>query len=93
MSEIRLEDDGKRGRYVLVKDGHEAELVFSRRDDGSLYISHTGVPSELGGQGIGGQLIARIVADARAKGVKIIPACSFAAAQFAKHPEWADLRK
>jgi predicted GNAT family acetyltransferase len=90
---ITLEDHGSRGRYVLRKDGLEAELTFSRKEDGTIRIKHTGVPEPLGGQGIAARLVARAVEDARAAGVKIDPVCSYAAAQFAKHPEWADLRK
>lgn len=89
--EIRQENNGTRGRYVLEKDGHEAEMTFVRRPGGVMYISHTGVPKALGGQGIGGSLVARAAADARAGGFKIQPACSFAAAWFAKNPDWQDV--
>ena len=42
---------------------------------------------------IGLKLVERGVADARAAGRKIIPLCPFAAAQFRRHPEWADVLK
>lgn len=93
MDGIRLEENGRSGRYVLEMNGHEAELTFLRRQDGALFIGHTEVPRALGGQGIGGKLVARAAADARAAGVKIEPACSFAAAWLAKHPEWRDVLK
>jgi predicted GNAT family acetyltransferase len=32
-----------------------------------------------------------MVADARAQGFTIVPQCPYVAAQFRKHPEWADL--
>jgi predicted GNAT family acetyltransferase len=32
----------------------------------------------------------RLVADARAAGLKIVPRCPFVAAQRAKHPDWAE---
>ena len=37
--------------------------------------------------------VTRAVEDARAAGKKIIPLCPFAAAQFRRHPEWADVLK
>ena len=45
------------------------------------------------GKGVGVLLVARAVDDARAAGKTIIPLCPFAAAQFRRHPEWADVLK
>jgi len=39
------------------------------------------------------KLITRAIDDARAAGLKIIPLCPFAQAQFRRHPEWADVLK
>ena len=88
---VVLEDFGSKGRYVYAADGAEAELTFSRAGDRRLIIDHTGVPEAFRGQGIGLRLVARAVEDARAAGLKIIPLCPFAAAQFRRHPEWADV--
>ena len=89
--EIRREDAAQGGRYVAVVEGHEAELTFSRRGADRIVIEHTGVPAALGGRGVGQALVRRAVEDAVAGGVKIVPACSFAAAQIEKHPEWRDV--
>ncbi|HCO46941.1 MAG TPA: N-acetyltransferase, partial [Erythrobacter sp.] len=50
------------------------------------------VPPELRGQGIAGRLVDALVRDARREGFKIIPSCSYVAAQFDQHPEWEPLR-
>lgn len=90
--EILLEDLGRnRGRYVTTIDGHVAELTFVRRPGGVLFADHTGVPDALGGKGVGKALVLRLVADARALGLRITPACSFIEAQFRRNPDWADL--
>ena len=60
--------------------------------DGVRHADHTLVPPELGGRGIAGQLVEALIADAREQGFRIHPACSYVAAAFAKHPEWADLK-
>lgn len=52
---------------------------------------HTLVPPEIGGRGIAALLVDALVADARADGFKIDPVCSYVAAQFKRHPDWADL--
>ena len=66
-------------------------MTFSKAGAGLIIIDHTEVPAAFRGQGVGQALVARGVADARAAGKKILPLCPFAAAQFRRHPEWADL--
>lgn len=91
---ITLEEDGSRGRYVVRgPDGAEAEMTFTKVGDSQLIIDHTGVPDAFRGQGIGARLVARAVEDARAAGKTVIPLCPFAAAQFRRHAEWADVLK
>ena len=53
---------------------------------------HTIVPPEIGGRGVAGKLVDALIADAREQGFKIDPVCSYVAAQFKRHPDWADLR-
>lgn len=90
--EIELEDAGSKGRYVLrAPDGAEAEMTFTKVGAHQLIIDHTGVPDAFRGQGAGLKLVTRAVEDARAAGKKIIPLCPFAASQFRRHPEWADV--
>ncbi|MEP9372920.1 GNAT family N-acetyltransferase [Mesorhizobium sp. KR1-2] len=89
---IELEENGSKGRYVLRgPDGAEAEMTFTRIGEHRIIIDHTGVPDAFRGQGAGLRLVTRAVEDARASGVKIIPLCPFAASQFRRHPEWADV--
>lgn len=89
--EVTLEEDGAKGRYVWSAEGIEAEMTFTRAGAGRIIIDHTGVPEALGGRGVGLALVTRAVEDARAAGIRILPLCPFAAAQFRKHPDWADV--
>ena len=89
---IELEDQGNKGRYVVRgPDGAEAEMTYTRVGESRIIIDHTGVPDAFRGQGIGARLVTRAVEDARAAGKTILPLCPFAAAQFKRHPEWADV--
>jgi predicted GNAT family acetyltransferase len=90
-SDIALEETGTKGRYVYRAGGSEAEMTFTRAGEHLVIIDHTGVPAAFRGQGVGQALVARAVADFRAAGRKVLPLCPFAAAQFRRHPEWADL--
>jgi predicted GNAT family acetyltransferase len=91
---IELQESQSKGRYVLRSPtGDEAEMTYTRIGDHQIIIDHTEVPDSFRGQGAGLRLVSRAVDDARATGKKIIPLCPFAAAQFRRHPEWADVLK
>ena len=89
---VEREDRETGGRYVVRTEAGEAEMTFSRAGETMIIIDHTAVPEAMRHQGIGEAMVERAVADMRAAGRKIMPLCPFAAAQFRKHPEWADLR-
>ena len=90
---VEHEETAGRGRYVMrLPDGSEGEMTNVRRDPSTIVADHTGVPPQYRGQGIAEKLIATAMADARARGQKIAPVCSYVVAQFRRHPEWSDLR-
>ena len=91
--EVEREDGATRGRYVIrLPGGAEAEMTYTRREAGTIVADHTFVPPQYRGQGIAEKLVDRVIADARGEGFRIVPLCSYVAAQFRRHPEWADLR-
>ncbi|WEF24912.1 GNAT family N-acetyltransferase [Paracoccus sp. S3-43] len=95
MAEIAIsrEDiDPRHGRYVarVAGIGAEAELTFTRRGPDRISADHTGAPEALRGTGAAGALVDAMVADARKTGFRIVPLCSYVAARYARHPEWAD---
>lgn len=87
---ISREVSGSKGRYVIRKDGEEAELTFSITSPELVIADHTGVPDSFRGTGAGLALVTRLVQDARAMGFKVMPLCPFVNAQRKKHPDWAD---
>lgn len=89
--QVAREDAGSKGRYVMVVDGVEAEMTYSRVSDSLIIIDHTEVPAALRGRKVGEQLVLQAVEDARRGGVSIIPLCPFAKAQIGRHPEWQDV--
>ena len=80
----------ERRRFVTEVDGHEAYVEYEI-EGGAMIITHTIVPAAIGGRGIAARLVRAAVEHARQEGLKVVPACSYAAAWFAKHPEYADL--
>lgn len=88
---ITREVTATKGRYVLRRGKEEAELTFSIASPTLIIADHTDVPDSFRGTGAGQALVERLVADARAEGVKIVPLCPFVNATRRRHPEWADV--
>ena len=79
-------------RFELAVEGHIAATYYSIAD-GVITFIHTEVPPELGGKGIGSQLIKGALDQVRADGLKVIAQCPFVKAYIDKHPDYADLLK
>ena len=77
-------------RFVLQIDGHTAYLSYQLMGDVIDY-NHTIVPKELGGRGIGTELVKYALAYARINHLTVVPSCSFVAHYIKKHSEVADL--
>jgi len=73
-------------RFVVRRAGAEAELVYRVRGD-RMVLVHTGVPDELGRQGVGGLLVGAAVRHAAAEGLTVAPWCPFARRYLRAHPE------
>jgi predicted GNAT family acetyltransferase len=83
-----VRDDPGRSRLVVEQDGAEAELVY-RRNGNRLVLVHTGVPEQLGGRGIGGQLVTAALDRAAAEGLTVVPRCPYARKWIQDHPDAA----
>lgn len=89
---IEREDRPGHGRYVIRLPGSlEAEMTFRKIGESVIAIDHTYTPPEFRGRDIALRLIERGIADARRDDIRIKPECSYAVAQFRRHPEWAEL--
>lgn len=90
---IRRQDDQTHGQYIASDESgaHAGKLTWTMRN-GVRDADHTIVAPDMRGKGIAAKLVDALIHDAREEGFKIMPTCSYVAAQFERHPEWADLR-
>jgi predicted GNAT family acetyltransferase len=77
-------------QYELIVEGHKA-LAAYRLEDGKVSFTHTEVPPELEGQGVGTRLVEGALEQVRAEGLKVVPLCSFVRHHVETHPEVQDL--
>ena len=77
-------------RFTVTVDGVDAVLDY-HADGAVMVITHTGVPSEIGGRGIARPLVEGAFKHARTLGWQVNPECSYAEAWVRRHPEYLSL--
>ncbi|MHB1056781.1 MAG: GNAT family N-acetyltransferase [Rhodanobacter sp.] len=85
-----IQHDRTARRFRTEVDGAQCVLDYGLAS-AVMTITHTGVPSEVGGRGIASALVQAAMEAARAEGWKVVPACSYAAAWMQRHPQYHDL--
>lgn len=76
-------------QYELPVDHGLAIVVYRQQGDARIF-THTEVPPEDEGRGIGARIVKAALEDTRRQGFKIVPACSFVVAYVRRHPEFDD---
>lgn len=79
---------------ALALDGERQIGFASYFENGKIRVlDHTFVEPEYNGRGIAGQLVDRVIDEARQAGFKVLPQCPYAVARMDKYPErYADVR-
>lgn len=73
-------------RFEIKEDGHTCVLNYHTQA-AIMTVTHTGVPSAVGGRGIAADLTAAALDYAKNHHLSVVPQCSYTAAYFRKHPE------
>lgn len=76
-SDLVVRHDEERHKFVVELEGREAYLRYIRAGDRTLDYSHTFVPPEYRGRGIGTQIVASALDYARERQFHVIPTCPF----------------
>jgi len=87
---MEIRDNPESHQFELMADGHLAFAAY-RLKPGVITFTHTEVPKELGGRGIGTVLAKGALDQVRARGLKVVPLCPFIKAFIVKNPEYQDM--
>ena len=87
-----IHHDAVAHRFITEADGHTAYVEYET-GDGHIVITHTIVPSEIGGRGIAAALVRTALEYARARALHVDPQCSYADVWMRRHPEFEPLRR
>jgi len=90
-AEADVVDAPEASRYELRLRGRLIGLAAYRRRDGRIAFTHTEVDESCEGRGFGSVLAAAALADARRRGLAVVPLCPFIARYIERHPEYEEL--
>jgi predicted GNAT family acetyltransferase len=85
-----VQDNEAKHQFELIVDGQIALAAYQLKP-GIITFTHTEVPKELGGRGIGSQLAKGALDQVRERGLKVVPLCPFIKAYIEKNPAYQDL--
>jgi predicted GNAT family acetyltransferase len=88
IAEVR--DNRAEERFELEADGFIAIAAYHRHGD-HITFTHTEVPAQLAGRGVGSRLVKGALEQVRAEGLKVKPVCPFVRHYIETHPEVQDL--
>ncbi len=86
-----VRDNPERHRFEIDLGGGAVAIAQYTLPEGKIMFTHTEVPPEHEGKGVGTALIRFALAAARERNLKVIPICPFFAAYMQKHAEEQDL--
>ena len=89
-SDNKLVDNEQLKQYEFHIDKFVPKIEYIKEKD-KIYLTHTEVPTNLEGRGIGSDLIKNVLEDIKRKNLTLIPLCPFVALYIKRHPEWKKL--
>lgn len=89
MTDLALKDNGH--RLTAEVEGRELEIRYGWASRDVMRVDYVGVPSSLGGRGLGTELVGTLVKRARKQNFRIQPICGFARQKLREHKEWHDV--
>jgi len=85
--ELTITENKEAKRFEAHVEGHTAVIEYIRTEE-VIYLTHTEVPTALGGKGVGSALVKGVLELIENEGLRIAPLCPFVAAYIKRHPDW-----
>lgn len=90
--DVPIQNNPGSNRFEAIAEGKTAFVDYKRHGD-TIWFTHTEVPPELEGRGIGSALAKYALDFAKSHSLKVVPSCPFIADYLGSHPEYASLVK
>ncbi|HEY0011717.1 MAG TPA: GNAT family N-acetyltransferase [Allosphingosinicella sp.] len=90
MADTDVRHDEAQRRFEIEEEGATGFLTYMLQD-GRIVFTHTIVPPELEGRGIGSRIVKAGLDHARAEGLQVVPQCSFVRGYIERHEEYREV--
>ena len=90
MEDLKVIHNKEKERFEIDLDGKTALIDYSEQN-GVLAMTHTEVPPEFEGKGIGSKLVKGALELVKNENKRVRPLCPFVAAYIERHPEYEPL--
>jgi len=90
MENLKVIDNKEKERFEIDLDGKIALIDYSEQN-GVVAMTHTEVPPEFEGKGVGSKLVKGALEIVKNDGKRVRPLCTFVAAYIKRHPEYESL--
>ena len=87
---LEVKNNAELSRFEAQVSDFTAVIDYQLVGNKIIFL-HTGVPDEIAGHGIGGQMAKTALDFARDSGLKVVPQCPFVAGYISRHPVYLDL--
>lgn len=77
-------------QYEFHVDGFTPRMEYIKVK-GKIFLTHTEVPGELEGKGIGSALVKQVLKEIEKLDLVLVPLCPFVATYIKRYPEWKKL--
>lgn len=91
MEDYELIDNTEEKQFEFHIGKHKPLIEYIISKNGEIYLTHTEVPVELEGKGVGSQLVKKVLTEIEKRKLRLVPMCPFVAGYIQKHPEWKSL--
>lgn len=92
MEKYELLDNKENKRYEYQIGEYTPHIDYNKKGD-VIALTHTRIPEELRGKGVGTSLVKDTLEDISRQHLKLVPLCSFVATYIKRHPEYKKLLK
>lgn len=91
MENIEVKNNAENQQFAADLNGKKAFINYIKQEDGIFNLTHTEVPPEFEGKGVGSRLVKQTLEQIKAEDAKVIPSCPFVARYIERHPEYKSL--
>ena len=85
--QLHIDKNLERRRFETEVNGYTAFIEYIKAKN-AMYLTHTEVPVQLEGNGVGSAMVKQVLKLLQDNGDKVAPLCPFVAKYIKEHPEW-----